>query len=430
MFRNPDLLEKTNMARYDLSTPLTLPGNGQKQDKTGWKILCNSRNQWFDWYNAYFRVNYTLEATANGAGLAAAATSSTLNGSASLLNKLVVKSAGKTLYNIDNAHKAVFVKNLLDFSDDYARSTAKSQFWYLDTADSVVIADNSGIAGRQTLTKRVNENNNPAGNAAKVVETTIPLNRYAFFENLEDKMLPPMQLEFEITFQSDAELIWQNDGTDRRVVVRNFELWVQALQFTSVGQKLVNENFLKPAKWKFLKETIHSSTSRRDAVGMWQITPGVKNAKHVFVWLQRSDKANAYEGNPYLFDTFTVNAADDAACHLSTCRLQAGANEFIPELEYAAEFKERILRDVSNFRYRANDYNTGRQLNIANYEALYPLIYFDLRADKTNLTNDPQQLVFHYRLSQAAGADYTIYAVVLNEEEMIVDKVGGEIVVV
>ena len=115
MFRNPDLLEKTNMARYDLSTPLTLPGNGQKQDKTGWKIFCNSRNQWFDWYNAYFRVNYTLEATANGAGLAADTESSTLNGSASLINKLVVKSAGKTLYNIDNAHKAVFVKNLLDF---------------------------------------------------------------------------------------------------------------------------------------------------------------------------------------------------------------------------------------------------------------------------------------------------------------------------
>ena len=421
MFRNPDLLEKVNMARYDLSTPLTFPLNTQKQNKTTWQIFCNSRNKWFDWYNAYFRVNYTFEATNNGAAVVADTQSSTLNGSASLINKLVVKSAGKTLYNIDNAHKAVFVKNLLDFSDDYARSTAKSQFWYLDTDATTLTGDNAtnkGIQLREKLT-----------NAGKVVETTIPLNRYSFFENLEDKMLPPMQLEFEITFQSDEELIWQNDGTDRRVVIRNFELWVPSLQFTSVGQKLVNENFLKPAKWSFLKETIHSSTSRRDAVGMWQISPGVKNAKHVFVWLQRSDKANAYTGNPYIFDTFKLNAADDNS-YLSTCRLQSGANEFIPELDYAADFKERILRDVSNFRYRSNDYNTGTQLNIANYSTLYPLIYFDLRADKTNLTNDPQQLVFHYRLSQAAGADYTIYAVVLNEEEMIVDKVGGEIVVV
>ena len=418
MFRNPDLLEKTNMARYDLSSPLTFPAGGQTQVKGTWTIVCNSRNQWFDWYNAYFRVNYTLEATADGAAVAADETCSTLNGSASLIKQLIVRSAGKQLYNIDNAHKAVFVKNLLEFSDDYARSTAKSQFWYLDTADDVTLGNNKGIEAREKLTKE-----------KKVVETIIPLNRYSFFENLEDKMLPPMQLEFEVTFQSDAELIWQNNNTERRVVVRKFELWVPTLQFTSVGQKLVNENFLKPAKWKFLKETIRPSTAIRDASGMWQITPGIKNAKHVFVWLQRSIKSNAYTGNPYIFDTFKLNVGNNNS-YLATCRLQLGANEFIPELDYAAEFKERILRDVSNFRYRANDFNTGTQLNIANYETLYPLIYFDLRADKTNLTNDPQQLIFHYRLSQAATTDYIIYAVVLNEEEIVVDKVGGEIVVV
>ena len=102
MFRNPKLLEKTNMARFDLTTKLTYPANGHTQEKTGWNFVSNDRNRWFDWYNAYFRVNYTLEATADGAGLGAAVTSSTVNGSASLIKKLVVKSAGKKLYNIDN----------------------------------------------------------------------------------------------------------------------------------------------------------------------------------------------------------------------------------------------------------------------------------------------------------------------------------------
>ena len=82
------------------------------------------------------------------------------------------------------------------------------------------------------------------------------------------------------------------------------------------------------------------------------------------------------------------------------------------------------MQDVSNFRYRTNDYNTGSQLSSLIY-------YFDLRADKSNLTNDPQQLIFHYRLNEAANAhDYAIYAIVLNEEEIVVDKVGGGIVVV
>ena len=110
--------------------------------------------------------------------------------------------------------------------------------------------------------------------------------------------------------------------------------------------------------------------------------------------------------------------------------MQKGANEFYPELEYSSDFKERILQDAINFRYRANDYNTGTQLNTANFSTLYSMIYFDLRADKTNLTNDPQQLIFHYRLNAAATDDYTIYALVMSENEVILDKVGGEIVVV
>ena len=413
------------MVRFGLTTPLTFPENNTAQEKFGWKFSCNDRNRWFDWCNAYFRVNYTLEATADGAGLVAAVTSSTLNSSASLINKLAVKSSGKTLYNIDNAHKAIFVKIFLDFSDDYARSSASSQFWYLDTAETVVLLNNAGIKARQKLTKRIEGGGNPA----QVVQTIIPLNRYSFFEDLQDKILPPMQMDLEITLQNDAELIWQNDDTARRVVVRTFELWVPALQFTSAGQKLVNENFLKPAKWKYLQETVHSSTARRDAVGTWQISPGVKNAKHVFVYFQQTKKANAFKHNPYIFDTFNINGNNSAK--LQTCRLQKGASEYYPELDYSSDFKERILQDALDFRYRANDYSTGSQLNTLNYETLYPLIYFDLRADKTNLTNDPQQLVFHYRLNQAAAAgDYAIYAIVLNEEEIVIDKVGGEIVVV
>ena len=168
------------MARFDLNTPLTFPLNTQKQTQTGYTFTNKDRNRWFDWFNAYFRVNYTLEATANGNGIAADTTSSTLNGSASLIQKLVVKSGGKNLYNADNAHKAVFIKNPLDFSDDYGRSTAKSQFWYLDTADDVTLNNNAGIKATEILTQA------GAGNVAKTVETIFPLNRYSFFEELKD----------------------------------------------------------------------------------------------------------------------------------------------------------------------------------------------------------------------------------------------------
>ena len=85
-----------------------------------------------------------------------------------------------------------------------------------------------------------------------------------------------MKLEFEIVLQDDSEMILQNDGTARRIVLREFELWVPQLRFTGRGQTLVNDNFLQPTQWKYLKEVLHLSSSRRDANGKWLITPGVK----------------------------------------------------------------------------------------------------------------------------------------------------------
>ena len=421
MFRSHRHLEKTEYVRFNLGTPITIPGNNQHQTKTGYKFAVTDRDNWFDWYNAYFRADFTFEATADGAAVAADVQSAPINGSFSLINKLLVKSAGKNVYNVDKIHKLIFIKNLLDFSDDFARSAAKDQFWYLDTTKSNVTAaaaTNQGIRQRGLL-----------AHAGHTVETLIPLNRYSFFEELSDKLLPPMQLEFEIDLQSDAELIWQNDGTDRRIVVRNLELWAPMLRFTSEGQKLVNENFLKPQRWTYLNEMIQPSPSRRDAFGSWQINPGLKNAKHVFIFIQQSRKENALTQNPYFFDTFDIDG--DESAKLATCRLQYGSSQFYPELEYNENFKLRILNDLKNYRYRKNDYNTGVQLQPNNFGTLYPVLYFDLRENKENRTNDAKQMVFHYKLNEVANAqDYTIYAGILYESEIVFKQVGNELVMV
>ena len=173
---------------------------------------------------------------------------------------------------------------------------------------------------------------------------------------------------------------------------------------------------------------MHSSSSRRDANGTWLITPGVKDPKHVFVFLQQTRKQNAYTQNPYLFDTFDIDGDDSA--RLDTCRLQYGT-KFYPELDYDHDFKIRILKDLINFRYRKNDYNTGVQLQLANFEKYYPIIYFDLRNTKESVTGDSKKLEFHYRLNEAANAqDYMIFALVLNEKEFVLKQIGNELVAV
>ena len=108
-----------------------------------------------------------------------------------------IKSAGKIVYDTDNLHKITFVKNLLEYSDDFSRSVAKNSLWYLDTDNLIANANqNTGFESRRLLTSD-----------RKDVNVVIPLNRYGFFEELEGRMLVPMQFQFITQLQNDNELI-------------------------------------------------------------------------------------------------------------------------------------------------------------------------------------------------------------------------------
>ena len=97
MFRSQPYLENTTYVQINLDTPITLPGNNQAQTKTGYKFTVRDQDNFYDWYNAYFRVDFKFEAKANGANIGAD-----------------TQSAIK-LYEADNIHKGIFIKHLLDF---------------------------------------------------------------------------------------------------------------------------------------------------------------------------------------------------------------------------------------------------------------------------------------------------------------------------
>ena len=81
---------------------------------------------------------------------------------------------------------------------------------------------------------------------------------------------------------------------------------------------------------------------------------------------------------------------------------------------------------------RKNDYNTGTQLNLGNYNSLYSLIYFHLSCQTEKLTRDPKQLIFRYKLNaNTLAADaFSVHAIVLYEETVVINKIGNELVVV
>ena len=81
--------------------------------------------------------------------------------------------------------------------------------------------------------------------------------------------------------------------------------------------------------------------------------------------------------NPYLFDTFKLNAADNN-CHLQSSRLTVGNGIYYPEIEYSYDNIVRIFKAVNNYAYKQNDKNTGSFLNIKHYKNLYGILFFNI----------------------------------------------------
>ena len=98
-----------------------MPGNNQHQQKNGYKFTINDRSSFYDWYNAFFEVQFQLQKIADGSGYAAAGRATVINGSQNLIKHILIKSAGKIVYDTDNLHNVVFTKNLLEYSDQISQ---------------------------------------------------------------------------------------------------------------------------------------------------------------------------------------------------------------------------------------------------------------------------------------------------------------------
>ena len=427
-FRTSENLQRYEYVRFHLDNVIEQPANNQSQKKTGYRFTINDRSTFFDFFNGYFEVTKELQKKANGNGYAAADRITMINGSHSLIRHMVIKSSGKIVYESDNLHRITNVKNLLEYSDDYSRSVAKNSFWYIDT-DSTTANTNLGFEARRILSQA---NADDGGGGARIINEMIPLNRYSFFQELERKMLPPMQLTIELTLNEDSGLIHKaHAAAAGRVVLKRLYLWLPRLiPKDSMYSNFVSE-FLKPTTWVYMRDLYNQSANTQALQNMFQISPAIDNVEHVFIYLQRTDGPNDDESErtPYLFDTFQLNA-DNANSSLSSCRLEYGNNTFYPELEYDADSKIRIFNDLMSYSFRKNDYNSGTQLNVSNFTSLYGLIYFDLSYQKEVVTRDPKQLILHYRINVAPAANVRAHSIVFYKSEVVIKTVGNELMIV
>ena len=280
--------------------------------------------------------------------------------------------------------------------------------------DDVNINYNKGFAARKTL----------LGASAKV-NCEIPLNRYSFFEALEDKLLSNTKIDLNTEFDDDKNLICSQGavdaaGTSYRLIITRLQLFVPRLVFNSEGQKLYMENYLKPYKWTYLKETVFTSYFSNQNLGHFRIKNGISKPRHLFVFIINNANINNQLQNSFLYNTFSVSTNPRT---LTRCYLEVGNGNEYPRIHYKpTEDASRVFRDVMSYVYADNDYQGGTLLNISNFKSIYPFLYFDLTKQKTDIKNGVTKLSFHYELSGTTATNYIIYGLVLHEQEAEIEK--------
>ena len=266
-FRTPRYLERYEDVVFDLENRLEInPNDTQHQNRDGLKIVADNSGETtpFDWYNARLSVNFKVDKLADHAAIALNDNIGTVNGSNSLVKKIQVRAEGREVYDCDYANHCVNIKNLLEYNPSYAKSVGTNEYYFPDTsrsADSVKYtkrqvthrknaAGNADEAG--LMIDDVNANYNKGFAARKVllgasaeVNCEIPLNRYSFFEERRDRLLPNVRIELQIEMENDKNLIWRTGaadaaGTTYRLIVRRLQLYVPRMIFNSEGQIISN----------------------------------------------------------------------------------------------------------------------------------------------------------------------------------------------
>ena len=201
-----------------------------------------------------------------------------------------------------------------------------------------------------------------------------------------------MELLFDLA--SYNRVIWQG-ADDSRVVLTRTQLIVPQIIFNVDGQSMYSSNYLKSQKWTYLKQIVSRSNSMQNQTGNYVKNSGETKPRHLFVF--------------FITDSRT----------LSDAWFEIGNGIEYPDRHYETDTDmTRVYRDVLKHVHANSEYSQGTLLNRSNFHSLYSFLYFDLTKQRSHLKDSTVKLTFDYKLSGATATAFSIYALVLSEQDV------------
>ena len=159
MFGNPKYVERIEDIFHELETPLVTanPANNASPKNRKHRFVVDNTNSMLpsDWYNARIAMSFQVQKM-DGTDIAVNDHNGIVNGIHSLIKGIIVIVGDKKVYECNNVNRSVNIKNLLEYSHSYAKTTATNEFYYLDASRAAEeriaqAAYNKGFHQRKTV---------------------------------------------------------------------------------------------------------------------------------------------------------------------------------------------------------------------------------------------------------------------------------------
>ena len=346
-----------------------------------------------------------------------------------MINKLTINFNGADVLDNPGINHAINVKNLLDYSKSYSDTLGQSMFHYVDTATGAVSNEFVADAANHIATRNANYNAGFARrkallSAGATANITLPLNRYGFFESFKNEIAPNGKVTLKVLLESDNNIIFHsNAAAEGRYIITKWILWVPEMIFNSKGDSLYLSKYLDNHTWTYLKEHVVVSPSSQQRQATFKISQGLRKPRHVFIWALNEAKMENQEQNMFLCNTYNIANAQT----FSNAQLELSNGVFYPqEILHPSTEVSKTYDTLMKYQSGHNNYIANPTIDLKSFQNLYGMLYFDLRYQEMELKSGSTKLELRYILSGNPNAAYSLYVLILSEDEISIDVKNGK----
>ena len=365
-----------------------------------------------DWYFGYYYGVYEKVKKNDGSDYADGDKIAIASDSASLVQKIELKSNGKILYDSDDLNYYMVTKNILEYSKPYANSVGTTSFFYPDKVRGTDINEFTLNGASHAVEKRndlYNENYKKRMAITKNgdIHFIFELRNCEFFSSFYNQIMPPSNLDITITLSSN-ETILHRDAADAGILkLKNLWLCYDKLTLNPSD----NEKFIKmlktPTEVTYLKEMIYINPGLKHKQYSYPIVNNILKPRHLIIFFSWTENANNQTKN-----SFENNTSDMS---IVSANIRLNNYTYLPSDTYDCINKTQVVYR-SLLQYMNQKTPTPVYIDYDLFKTCFMYLYFDIYSNITDVLKEGNNKIeFNYMLANTPPKEYSIFALLLSE---------------